>query len=118
MAGTTDESDLYMTFFYIVISMKIIYILIAVIVNLHKDSTDIRFIPMRKLKVCINAINEIISFALIIYLFNPFTKKTGVTVVGPYDKISLFLFALIGLSNVQWNSVLSLVGVHIPFFDL
>ena len=107
----TGDFNLYVTFVYIVISLKIIYILIAVISNLHKDSIDSRFVYLRKLKINLNMIGEIISFALIIYLFNPFNKKT--VVVDHYEKISLFLFGLIGISNVQWKSALNLLGVHI-----
>ena len=113
----TEEFELYVTFFYIVISLKIIYILIAVISNLHKDSVDSRFVYLRKLKLYLNTINEIISFSFIIYVFNPIISRKPV-VVDQYEKVSLFLFALIGISNVKWNSVLNLVGIHIPFFEL
>jgi hypothetical protein len=104
-----------MTFLYIAISLKIIYILVAAIVNLHKGSLDSRLIPLRKLKKYIKTTNEIIAFTFIIYVFNPLNKKPVEIVHN--EKVSLFLFALIGISNVNWNMVLNLVGVHIPFFE-
>lgn len=113
--GETYDFELYSVFLYIIISMRIIYILIASIVNLHRGTLDARFIRLGEFKKYLKTINEIIAFAFIIYSFNPFNKTPIIT--RQIGKVSLFLAAFIGIANVRWNLLLNLVGIHIPFFE-
>jgi hypothetical protein len=107
-------------FLYVLVLLKIIYIaLVAGIVSwysVHKDVDDRHFIRMRKTKEWVQMINEVIMFGFIIYLFAPFDKNA--VIVSHREKISLFIFALIGLSNVNWNLFLNRIGIHIPVMDL
>ena len=110
------SEDLYtMTFFYIVLSIKVLYILVASIVNLHGESLDARMILLSTFKKYLKQIKDILSFAFIVFVFNPFDKKP--VEVLHHEKISLFIFALIGIANVKWNVFLNLIGFHIPFFE-
>jgi hypothetical protein len=61
-------------------------------------------------------INEVSIFAFIIYLFNPFNNS--VLVISRGEKISFFIFALIGLSTINWNLFLNMVGIRIPMLGL
>jgi len=107
----------YLAIIYVLISLKIIYILLGTIASFHKNSIDIdtRIVNLGKLKRYIKIFNEIAAYSFIIYFFNPFNKNN--VTVDKTEKISLFLFALIGISNVKWNMILNLFGVNIKFFD-
>ena len=105
---------------YILVLLKLIYIgIVASIVSfysLYKNIDDPRISHMRKLKELIQMINEVLMFFIIIYLFTPFNKNP--VLIEHREKISLFIFAIIGLSNVNWNLFLNRVGIHIPVLDL
>lgn len=99
----------------LLIVLKLLYIiLVAIIFKLHSMHQDIS--RLSRVKKWIQIINELLMYIVIIYIFTPTHKEP--VVVTHREKISLFIFALIGLSKINWNLILNQFGIHIHTLEL
>jgi len=106
-------------FLYFLITIKLIYLAIIIAIvgmsSVYKNFSDTRILTLSKIKKWVKIVNELVMYSFILYTFNPFSKAPVVIIQS--EKVSLFITALIGLSNVNWNLLLNRFGINIPIVD-